>query len=171
MTEHTADPGTVQSYVEQRRAHILSAVDRVSQSSVPAYEPLPASSLGHRRREAEELYLNELAWEELTEEEQVAGGHLTELVFPGFLALVDALLLEGPSPDQKAVSHPHPDAVEEILSDLGERYAALTQDLEAGADSRRVAWARMMTAELIDLVLFRLYGLSRAEQEQVQKQP
>jgi spore coat protein U-like protein len=55
--------------------------------------------------------------------------------------------------------------VEEILTFVAERYAAATRELEAGADSQKVVWARMMSSELVDLVLYRLYRLSPAEVE------
>jgi hypothetical protein len=57
--------------------------------------------------------------------------------------------------------------VEGILTFLGERLAVFTAELESGADSQRIVWARAMTADLIDLVLFRLYGLSPSERDHV----
>ena len=119
----------------------------------------------HLRREAEDLYWNELLWEELTQEEAVAGGHLTELVFPAFLAFIDGLL---PPDTAFPDAHPHPDVVEGILSFLGERFATLTAELQNGADSRRCVVARSMTAALLDLVLYRLYGVTVAERETIE---
>lgn len=168
MSKHTAEPGTVQPYVGLRRARISSAIGRPLRAVAPDAEPLPPERLAFLRREAEDLYWNELSWEELTDEERVVGGHLTEMVFPGFLAFVEGLLVERAPAGSAAVARPHPDAVEEILSFLAERYADLTAEMEAGADSQRVVWARAMTAHLVDLVLYRLYRLSPAEQEMLE---
>jgi hypothetical protein len=55
--------------------------------------------------------------------------------------------------------------VEEILLFLSEHYLRFTVDLAEGADSQRVVWARAMTARLIDLVLYRLFQLTREEYE------
>lgn len=168
MSKHAAEPGTAQAIVELRRARITSAVGRPLHPAAGEAAPLSAERLEFFRREAEDLYWNELAWEELTDEELVAGGHLTEMVFPGFLAFVDGLLVERAPADALSPARPHPDAVEEILTFLGERYAELTAEQEAGADSQRVVWARAMTGRLIDLVLYRLYRVTSAEQEQVE---
>ncbi len=168
MSKHTAEPRTAQAYVELRRARVRDGLGRPLSAVAPRAEALPAERLAHLRREAEELYWNELAWEELTDEERVVGGHLTEMVFPGFLAFVEGLLVERAPADSLAPARPHPDAVEEILTFLGERHTALSADLEAGADSQRVVWARAMTGQLIDLVLYRLYRLSSADRERVE---
>ena len=169
MPRRTAEPGTAQAQVELRRARILAALRRAARPVGAGAAPLPPRHLTFLRREAEELYWNELAWEELTDEEVIAGGHLTELVFPAFLAFVDGLLIEPEaSSGGETSARPHPDAVEEILTFLGERYAVFTADLEGGIDSQKVVWARAMTQRLIDLVLSRLYGLSPAEREAVE---
>ena len=165
MSKHTAEPGAAQAHVELRRARIQGTLRRTLHPVAPDAERLPAERLEFFRREAEDLYWNELSWEELTDEELVAGGHLTEMVFPGLLAFVEGLLVERTPADALAPARPHPDAVEEILTWLGERYAELTTELESGADSQRVVWARAMTSRLVDLVLYRLYRLSPAEQE------
>jgi len=128
-------------------------------------ERLAPERLEYLLKEAEELYWNELAWEELTDEERVSGGPLTELVFPGFLSFVDALML-APDDFLKATGPaPRPEVVEEILRFLAERHIAATEELGRGADSENLVWARAMTGRLIDLVLYRLYGLSREERE------
>lgn len=119
----------------------------------------------HLLRDAEELYWNELAWEEITDEERVAGGHLTELVFPGFLALVDGLLEEMPAPGSFETRNSHPQVVEEILLFLAGRYADTQAQLDRGVDSAKVVWARALTSQLIDLVLVRLHDLTSEERE------
>lgn len=162
------EPGGAQAYVECRRARLAATLDRAGEAPHPfAGEGMPPQQLEFFRKEAEDLFWNELSWEQITGEEAVAGGHLTELVFPGFLAFVEGLLVEKVPADSLAPARPHPDAVEEILTFLGERWATYTAEVEAGADSERLVWARAMTAELIDLVLYRLYHVSRTEREQV----
>lgn len=165
MTNDAAAPGLAQAHVEIRKARIRDALDRPVASVSRMAEPLPPERVEFLRREAEDLYWNELSWEELTDEEEIAGGHLTELVFPGFLSFIDALLVAEVPADSISPARPHPDAVEAILTFLAERYNTLTSELEAGADSERMVWARAMTARLIDLVLYRLFALSSAEQE------
>ncbi|HEX2188057.1 MAG TPA: hypothetical protein VHG51_04130 [Longimicrobiaceae bacterium] len=171
MSKQAADPGAAQAHVELRRARILDGVSRPLTPVAADAEPLPGEHLAFLRREAEDLYWNELSWEELTDEELVAGGHLTEMVFPGFLAFVEGLLVDRAPADSLAPARPHPDAVEEVLTFLAERCVELTAELEAGVDSQRVVWARSMTCQLVDLVLYRLYRLSAAEREQLEAAP
>jgi hypothetical protein len=166
MTRNAAVSGAAQAFVEARRARIASLLGRALEPVCRGCEPLPPERLAYFRHEAEELYWNELGWEEITDEEAITGGHMTEMVFPAFLAFVQGLMNnreDGPVPPR-----PHPDAVEEILLFLGERHAACTGELERGVDSQKVVWARMMTAHLIDLSLYRLYRLSAAEQEELE---
>ncbi|MBW3569838.1 MAG: hypothetical protein KY467_01915 [Gemmatimonadetes bacterium] len=168
MSRNAALSDTAQAYVERRRARICAGLQRPAQVVAADAEPLPVDRLQFIRREAEELYWNELAWEELTDEEVIPGGHLTEMVFPGFLAFVEGLLVDRVPADALAPARPHPDAVEEILVFLAERLAEATAEQDAGADSRKLVWARQMTARLIDLVLYRLYRLTPAEQERLE---
>jgi len=169
MTRNTAAAGAAQAFVEQRRARICRLLGYTPEPVGLGAAPLSPELLAHMRSEAEELYWNELVWEELTDEEAVTGGgHMTEMVFPGFLAFVNGLLLEEVAAGSRHVAVPHPDAVEEILTFLGERYAESTAELESGADSQKVVWARQMTRHLIDLTLFRLYRLGRADQEMLE---
>lgn len=167
MTNDAAAPGLAQAHVEIRKARIRGALDRPVAPVSGAADPLSADRIEFLCREAEDLYWNELSWEELTDEEEIEGGHLTELVFPGLLSFVDALLVAQAPADSISPARPRPDAVEAILTFLAERYTGLTAELEAGADSERMVWARAMTARLIDLVLYRLYDLSPAEQEEI----
>jgi len=164
MRNSAAPAHPAQSFVEQRRKRILCSIGRTPHD-YPGAETLSPERLEFIRREAEELYWNELSWEQLTDEEAVAGGHMTEMVFPGFLAYVDGLLVDHVPAGAPSPARPHPDAVEEILTFVAERYAAATRELEAGIDSQKVVWARMMSSELVDLVLYRLYRLSPEEVE------
>ena len=168
MTRNAAVSGAAQAFVEARRARIASLLGRALEPACRGCEPLPPERLAYFRHEAEELYWNELSWEELTDEEAIPGGHLTEMVFPGFLAFVEGLLVDRVPADALAPARPHPDAVEEILVYLGERFAEATSEIESGADSQKLVWARLMTARLIDLVLYRLYRLTPAEQERLE---
>ena len=165
MTDPTPSSRTGPSYVELRRARVLSVLGVDARPVGAPAEPLAPEQMEHLVREAEELYWNELTWEELTDEEAVVGGHLTELVFPGLLAFVDGLLVDEVPPGALVPARPHPDAVEGVLAFLGRRFAVLSAELEGGADSQRVLWARAMTAQLVDLVLCRLYRISPAELE------
>lgn len=163
MTRHATQPGALQAHIETRRGRIRDAVDRPLRAAPGTPDPLPIDRADHLRREAVELYWNELSWEQLTDEEVVSGGRLTELAFPGLLAFVDGLIPQAPAPGRRS----HPEVVEEILAFLTEQYLRFTVELEAGADSQRVVWARAMTSRLIDLVLYRLHQLSPDEREQV----
>jgi hypothetical protein len=165
MSKPQVAPGAARAVIESRRARILAVVDhaRVVRGNGPAGD---AERRAFFRREAEELYWNELAWEQMTDEEAISGGHLTELVFPGFLALIDGLLARGGSnSERRSGIRAHPDAVEDILAFLGERAAELTAELRSGADSQKVVWARSMTLRLIDLVLYRLHEVGTDDQE------
>lgn len=170
MSRNAALAGIGQAYVERRRTRICGAMERPAVAAGAHAEPLPAERMEFLRREGEALYWNELEWEELTDEEAIPGGHLTEMVFPGFLAYIQGLLVEKVADDALAPARPHPDVVEEILAFLGERFAETTTELENGADSQKLVWQRHMTARLIDLVLYRLYRLSPAEQERLEAQ-
>src|SRR5690606_27021205 len=97
MTQHAVDPGMPYAHVEARRARILGKLGRAIEPVGAGGVPLAPERVEYLVREAEELYWNELAWEELTDEERVAGGHLTELVFPGLLVFIDALLQHRPA--------------------------------------------------------------------------
>jgi hypothetical protein len=168
MTRQTADSGAAQRVVEKHRARILTAVDRPTRVVGQGAEALVPDRREFLRLEAEDLYWNELSWEEETREERVVGGHLTELVFPGFLSFIDGLLPGRSTVDLAGGPRPHPDVVEEILLFLGEREAELTWALERGADSERLVWARTLTAGLIDIVLCRLHQITPTELEDLE---
>lgn len=121
---------------------------------LPAGPEVPPERLIHLRQQAEELYWNELAWEQITSEESARGSRLVEFMFPGFLAFVDGLLLRETSPDSPAPAVPRPRVVEEILRFL----AARCIELE-GKEGEESAAERLITERLIDLVLYRLYSV------------
>jgi hypothetical protein len=141
-------------FIARRRARLEHLLQH------PLVPPRPSGISEERRRflreEAEELYWNELEWEKLTSEEMRAGGsELVELAFPGFLALVDGLLLKEVADDSLAPASPRPEVVEDILLFLATRHLELL--VETDAQSRL---EREMAERLIDLVLYRLHGLS-----------
>jgi hypothetical protein len=108
------------------------------------------------REEAEELYWNELEWEKLMAEEMSQGGsELVELAFPGFLAFIDGLLLEEAGPDSPVPAHPRPEVVEDLLLFLSRHCLELLPE-----NSAEYRLELRMTERLIDLVLYRLHGLS-----------
>lgn len=169
MSDPAVPTQSASEYLDLRRARIADALGDSEAQSVSRAATLDAERRAFFVREAEDLYHNELAWEQLTDEESVEGGHLTEQVFPGLLALVDGLLLYEVREDALAPASPHPDAVEAILDFLADRAVALSTQLEAGIDSQRVLWAREMTADLIDLVLYRLHDISPADREGIEE--
>jgi hypothetical protein len=122
------------------------------------------------REEAEDLYWNELEWENITDEESLDSGPLTELAFPGFLAFVRGLLLKEVMPDAKAPASPRPEVVEDVLGFLAERVVELEEGLASpqpdGEDRLRLELE--MTSRLVDLVLYRYHELSPAEVERVE---
>lgn len=122
--------------------------------------PPRASGISEERRrflfeEAEELYWNELEWEKLTAEEmRVGGSELVELAFPGFLALIDGLLLKEVADDSVAPASPRPEVVEDVLLFLARRHLELLVETDPA-----LRLEREMAERLIDLVLYRLHGL------------
>jgi len=140
-------------FLARRRARL----ERLLQQPlvVPRDSGLTPEARQHLREEAEELYWNELEWEKLMAEEMAEGGsELVELAFPGFLALIDALLLKEAHASSPRPANPRPEVVEEILLFLSRRCLELLPDssAESKLDLR-------MTERLIDLVLYRLHGL------------
>jgi hypothetical protein len=167
-TKQAADPGMPQAHIDARRTRIFERLGRPPDPVAGVGVPLARERAEFLIREAEDLYWNELAWEELTDEERIGDGHLTELVFPGFLALIDGLLLETAPPGSYETPTPRPEVVEAILVFLAERYAESTAELERGADSEKLVRSRAMTASLIDLVLYRLYRITPDEREEME---
>jgi hypothetical protein len=154
--------------LEGRREKIERALGRPLAVPEPASgADLSESEREHLRSAATELYLNELAWENITDEERVEGEPLAELAFPGFLAFIQGLLLEQVMPDSLAPANPRPELVEDVVRFLAERVVAL-QDEMGGAgegDAEQEARDLALTDRLLDLVLFRLHGVDPADVE------
>ena len=122
----------------------------------------------HLFEEACELYWNELSWEETTDEEMIGDQELTERVFPGLLAFINALLPSGESgePDRK---REHRDVAHDFLLWLAARLVELRNAKVAGnGHHARIRRELQVTDELIDLVAYRLYSLTSDEIEELQ---
>ena len=125
--------------------------------------PTAPASRRHLFEEACDLYWNELNWEQLTDEERISGGELTEMVFPGLLALMDALLTraENGEPDR---DREHRDVAHDFLLWLAARLVELrTTRPEDDEDRERIAAEIQVTDDLVDLVSCRLYCLTEEE--------
>jgi hypothetical protein len=77
--------------VEMRMRAVAELLGRTLPPHPPA-ECTPEEQHRHLLEEAQQLYENELTWEEETGEESTESGAVVSLVFPGTLALVDALV-------------------------------------------------------------------------------
>ncbi len=154
--------------IKGRREKIERALGRALVFPEPATgADLSESERDHLRNAATDLYLNELAWENITEEELVEGEPLAELTFPGFLAFIQGLLLEQVMPDSLAPANPRPEIAEDVVKYLAERVVAL-QDAMGGAgegDAEHGVRDLALTDRLLDLVLFRLHGVDPADVE------
>jgi hypothetical protein len=125
--------------------------------------PSPPEVRKHLFEEACELYWNELSWEEITDEELVGDGELTEMVFPGLLALIDAFLPRAANgePDR---DREHRDVAHDFLNWLAARLVELrSSQPDSDGDRERIRREKAVTDELIDLVAFRLCSLSSDE--------
>ena len=120
--------------------------------------------------EAEDLYWNELEWENITDEEAMGeGGFLTELAFPGFLAFVRGLLLTEVMPDAKAPASPRPEVVEDILEFLAGRVIELSERIDGSEEPGDGLDSELdMTSRLVDLVLYRYHGFTAEDVEKVE---
>ncbi len=159
--------------LEGRREKMERALGRPLAVPEPATGgELSESERDHLRNAATDLYLNELAWENITKEEQVEGEPLAELAFPGFLAFIQGLLLQQVMPDSLAPANPRPEIAEEVVRFLAERVVALQDDMggdgeaeDSDRDAEQEARDLGLTDRLLDLVLFRLHGVDPADAE------
>lgn len=154
--------------LDERRQEVERALGRKLTVPTPSDGPeLSDSEREHLRAGATDLYVNELAWENITDEEQVEGEPLSELTFSGFLAYVRGLLLEQVMPDSLAPANPRPEVVEEVVGFLAERVVALKDQREdpEDEDASRTRRDLAVTDRLLDLVLFRLHGIDPADVE------
>lgn len=131
----------------------------------PPAERTPEEQHRHLFEEAQQLYETELAWEEETGEESTESGAVVALVFPGTLALMDALVTSH-TPGEQGEGGPHRDVVASFLEWLSERLRRLRSgELRSSTTAR--AKEVDLTDRLIDLVLYRYCGLSASEIERL----
>ncbi len=150
--------------IESRLQTIAARVGRQLLPHPPA-ERTPADQHDHLLEEAQQLYENELAWEEETGEESTEEGTVVALVFPGTLALVDALVTSH-SAGEPGEGGPHRDVVAAFAWWLSERLRKLRSGQIRGSATDRAKEVDL-TDRLIDLVLYRYCGLSVHEIERL----
>lgn len=151
-----------------RREKIERALGRPLTLPEPARgADLSEAEREHLREAATDLYLNELAWENITDEERVEDEPLAELAFPGFLAFIQGLLLDQVMPDSLAPANPRPEIAEDVVRFLAERVVALQDEMggDGEGDAEQQARDLALTDRLLDLVLFRLHGVDPADAE------
>ena len=151
----------ITTYLEDRRVALEQALGKqLVRQAGAAVAPLSEEERTYLKDEALDLYWNDLEWENLTEEERLDDGALTEMAFPGFLAYVRGLLLKEAMPDAGAEAIPRPEVVEDILAFLSGRVLELRASAEAESDAderSKLEGELSMTTQLVDLVLLRLY--------------
>ena len=149
--------------VEERVRSLRRLLDRQLDPDDIVVRPTAAASRRHLFEEACDLYWNELNWEQLTDEERIADGELTEMVFPGLLALVDALLprSENGEPDR---DREHRDVAHDFLLWLAGRLVELRSTRPEDEEDRdRIRTEIQVTDDLVDLVSCRLFCLTDEE--------
>ncbi|MDP2529676.1 MAG: hypothetical protein Q8W51_08055 [Candidatus Palauibacterales bacterium] len=157
--------------IEERLRGVRRSVDRDLAPVDVVLRPTRSESRTHLFEEACELYWTELGWEEETGEEAVGSGgaELTEMVFPGLLAFMDALLPRNTNgePDR---DREHRDVAHDFLLWLAGRLVELRSARPEALEERaRMRRQEATTDELIDLVAYRLYGLTSEEVERIQE--
>lgn len=155
--------------IEERLRGVRRSMDRDLAPLDIVLNPTREGSRIHLFEEACELYWNELKWEEITEEEKIGEEELTEMVFPGLLAFIDALLprAENGEPDRE---REHRDVAHDFLLFLAGRLVEL-RNTEPEDEIERAEFRReeAITDELIDLVVYRLYCLDPEETQSLRE--
>jgi hypothetical protein len=149
--------------VQNRRRAIQEVVGKALQ--IPGGTPdtpLAPEKRSHLLEELQELYWNDLEWENVTEEERMEGGSLPELTFPGVLALTRGLLLTEVAADSLGDAEPRPEVVEDFVVFLASRVLELDRAAsgEPGEEGDRSALELRMTEGLLDRVLMEYHNLS-----------
>ena len=158
----------IKTMLEARRQSMERTLGRPLDPAPTSEGPeLTESEREHLHDAGTDLYWNELEWENLTDEERLEEGSLTELTFPGFLAFVRGLLLAQVMPDSLAPADPRPEAVLDLLVFLAGRVVELEEERDdpAAEDPERSAGELLLTDRLIDLVLCQLHGIDPADVE------
>lgn len=164
----------VSTLLEGRRERLEGILGRELSAPAGADDPpLTREKREYLLDEARDLYWNELEWENITEEERLEGGALTELAFPGLLAFVRGLLLDEAAPDAAAPARPRPEVVRDILRFLAGRIVELRDELPdlPGDEAAQMEAELAMTDRLVDLVFFELYDLDDEEVERIESAP
>lgn len=150
--------------IEARLGSIAELLGR----DLPPHPPIdhtPDAQHCHLFEEAQQLYENELAWEEETGEESTESGSVVALVFPGTLALVDALLTTHTA-SELGEGGPHRDVVSDFLEWLADRLLKLRSGQIHASATLRAKEVDLMD-RLIDLVLHRYCGLNDDEMDRL----
>jgi hypothetical protein len=154
---------SAEDLLQSARARLARVLGAPLPSPRPgAGAPLTGAEAAYLQEEGESLYWNELEWEHITDEEQLDGGPLAELTFPGFLAYVRGLLLDEVMPDAQAPAEPRPEAVEGLLLFLAGQVLDLQESAGGeGPEAERVEVEIALTRRLLDLVLALLHRIPR----------
>ncbi len=132
----------------------------------PPMDQTPGDQHRHLLEEAQELYENEMAWEDESGEEFTESGAVVELVFPGTLALIDALVTSHER-NEKGEGARHRDVVASFLDWMEFNVLDLRSGQSGGTTTGRAKHVDI-TDRLIDLVLHRYCGLSTQEIERLE---
>jgi hypothetical protein len=163
--------GRATTLLTGRRERMERILDRTLEPPrAGADQPLPDETLQYLLSEAQDLYWNELEWENITDEEALDDGPVAELTFPGLLAYVRGLLLSEVMPDSPSPANPRPGVVEALLDFLAARVVELEDGLAAQtvADQERLRAELDMTSDVIDRVLYLYHGLTPMDIEQIE---
>jgi hypothetical protein len=135
-----------------------------------ANEPLPDETRAYLLSEAQDLYWNELEWENITDEEALDEGPVAELTFPGVLAYVRGLLLSEVMPDALSPANPRPRVVADLLEFLAGRVVELEDGLAEPdvSEADRLRSEADMTSGLVDRVLYLYHGLDEKDVERLE---
>lgn len=154
-----------------RREALEKTLGRGPMSPPADAGPLTTQGRDHLMEEGVELFWNDLEWEALTGEEELEGGPLVELTFPGFLAFAKGLVLTEVMPDSLDRARPRPQVVEDLLRFLDERREEFIQDMAADTDEEDVERARValpLVSALMDRLLFLLFQVTPDERARLE---
>lgn len=163
MTEAMTAAELLQAHRDRIQAHIGRPLRAPSLPEPDA--PLTDAQHEYLLEEAQELYWNDLEWENITEEERMEGGPVPELTFPGVLAFLRGLLLTEVPSDAQAGPSPRPQVVESFLEFLAGRVVELREAAhgEPGEEGDRSALELRMTEGLLDRALMLFHGIQNED--------
>lgn len=147
----------------ERELQTVAAAVRRELPPHPPLERTPESQHRHLLEEVQELYENELLWDE--EGEDRTDVEAADLVFPGTLALVNALATSH-TPGEQGEGAPHRDVVFAFLRWLGDRVRSLRG--RRPGDETAAGRKLELTGRLIRLVSYRYFGLTQDEIERLE---